>query len=147
MNVCFEFTALFHSAIRWGKKGDIFKSNIYLDSVESFLYCLCSSENKLQIRTQVSIIFCFLFTFFLSFHCYKTCLLVDFIRRLQKTSRGIFLDRKDSISLSSLGMWLGRVCFFSTKNYRSDSLIGASKRLEKFGLGKINLLGCVMRFL
>ena len=43
MNVCFEFGALFHSAIRWEKQGGKFKINIHLNSVESFLYCLCSS--------------------------------------------------------------------------------------------------------
>ena len=39
---CFEIGALFHSAIPWGKEGGNFKINIDLDSVESFLYFLCS---------------------------------------------------------------------------------------------------------
>ena len=44
MNVCFEIAALFHSAIRCWKKCGNFKINIHLESVESFLYCLCSSS-------------------------------------------------------------------------------------------------------
>ena len=46
MNVCFEFGAIFHSFIRWGKQGGKFKINIHLNSVEWFLYCLCSSRCK-----------------------------------------------------------------------------------------------------
>ena len=49
MNVCFEFGALFHSAIRWGKQGGKFKINIHLNSVESFLFCFCSSRNQLVV--------------------------------------------------------------------------------------------------
>ena len=44
MNICFEITALFHSAILRGKKRGNFKMNKHLDSVESFLSCLCSSS-------------------------------------------------------------------------------------------------------
>ena len=33
----------FSTVIRWGKQGGIFKINIHLNSVESFLYCLCSN--------------------------------------------------------------------------------------------------------
>ena len=61
MNVCFEFGALFHSAIRCGKQGGKFKITIHLNSVESFLYCLCSNKicKKINaiLKCQIRILF------------------------------------------------------------------------------------------
>ena len=59
MNVYFEIGALFHAAIRWGKRGANFKTNIHLDSVESFLYCLCFSRHPaLQPQARYHAIMC-----------------------------------------------------------------------------------------
>ena len=56
MTVCFEIVALFYSAIRRGKKGGNFKTNIHLDSVVSFFYCLYSrTEFTFRLVTEKDI--------------------------------------------------------------------------------------------
>ena len=44
--VCFKIARFFHSTKRWEKKRGNSKTIIYLDSIESFLYCLSSNNDR-----------------------------------------------------------------------------------------------------
>ena len=51
MNVNFEIAALYRSPFSPVKKGGNFKTNIHLDSVESFLYYLSSRFHFLKVQS------------------------------------------------------------------------------------------------